>query len=953
MSYRFIRQSRRAILGACLVAACGGFTACTDSYDLDKPGNNPEWLGQSIYAELSNPDSKKLSGTFTNYLRLIDDLGEKEILSQTGSRTVFAANDEAFERFYAQNSWGVHKYEDLTLAQKKQLLYASMLDNALLVEMLSNVSNGDNAVTRGMALKHLTSASAIDTITFMHGVDMPENNSYWDSHRFSGLNLVMDNTTPLMVHFTNEQMVTNSITTTGENSDFEVITGKPYSEGLAFIFKDQILSDHENVTCQNGYIHQMQDVIVPPGNMAQLLRASSDTKLFSRMLDRFSVPLYDSRTTANYIDYCQQNGIENNIDSIYQLRYFSSRSQGNTELSTDPNKISIPADELLPYDPGWNQYTSASQATSAIDLTDLAAIFVPTDKAIEDFFINGAGKGVIQNYLNGNPNDAAHLVENIDNIPKNIVCALLSNLMKSSFIQTVPSKFGNILNDASDPIGISLSDLNTKDGAYDVRIANNGVLYILNKVYAPAKYVAVSAPALYDNSMSVINWAIQDKSVLGVNFYAYLLAMSANYGLFLPDNEAFGAPENKDNWYIDPTTLGSSKPRALRFYYDTKSPYIHCSSWEYDKVNHTVGDSIGSIPIANVKSQFVDILNYHTVVLNKGERIGTNHYYKTKHGGAIYVENADKNGAVSGGAQVNNGLTKATITEVYDNSSDGNGVAYRLNHLIQAPQNSVYSVLSDHDNYPQFNKFYELCQVDEKVCQWAGINTTTFNKQYKVFATGGLSSNDRVINFFNSYNYTVYAPNDDAMTIAHQQGLPTMDDVVALYDEYSGNDADPKEAQAAKAKAFKMLQEINRFIRYHIQDNSVFADNVITTSAYQTACVDDSKMFQKLTVSGGRGDLVVKDNYALAHNLSGIEIKDSNKDREVVNLMTRDYVIESNAISTSSFAVVHEISKPLNYHQNTDRYDDAWKEDTPTTQARLLNNWKSFLKAQSEGKNFY
>ena len=67
MSYRFIRQSRRAILGACLVAACGGFYACTDNYDLDKPGNTPEWLGQSIYAELSNPDSKKLTGTFTNY----------------------------------------------------------------------------------------------------------------------------------------------------------------------------------------------------------------------------------------------------------------------------------------------------------------------------------------------------------------------------------------------------------------------------------------------------------------------------------------------------------------------------------------------------------------------------------------------------------------------------------------------------------------------------------------------------------------------------------------------------------------------------------------------------------------------------------------------------------------------------------------------------------------------
>jgi uncharacterized surface protein with fasciclin (FAS1) repeats len=55
-----------------------------------------------------------LKGTFTNYLRLIDDLGYAETLAKTGSKTVFPANDEAFDRFYANNSWGVKRYEDLT-----------------------------------------------------------------------------------------------------------------------------------------------------------------------------------------------------------------------------------------------------------------------------------------------------------------------------------------------------------------------------------------------------------------------------------------------------------------------------------------------------------------------------------------------------------------------------------------------------------------------------------------------------------------------------------------------------------------------------------------------------------------------------------------------------------------------------------------------------------------------
>jgi len=37
-------------------------------------------------------------------------------------------------------------------------------------------------------------------------------------------------------------------------------------------------------------------------------------------------------------------------------------------------------------------------------------------------------------------------------------------------------------------------------------------------------------------------------------------------------------------------------------------------------------------------------------------------------------------------------------------------------------------------------------------------------------------------------------------------------------------------------------------------------------------------------------------------------------------------VIDSkkHSISTSSFAVVHQISTPLNIHADTDRYDGAW-----------------------------
>ena len=260
MSNRFINQSRHAMLGICATLAISGFYACTDSYDLDDKGNIPTNLGKSIYEELENPsEASSLHGTFKTYLRLIDDLGYKEVMSKTGSKTVFAANDSAFNEFFKSNKWNAKSYEDLTESMKKQLFYTSILDNAILTEMLSNVESSNSSVTRGIAMKHQTSANATDTIHHVWASELPVNNSYWTPYIKGGIDVVMDNTRPMMVHFTQEQMLNNGI----NSEDFAAITGRPYESGGTFIFKNKIIA--KDVTCQNGYVNQTDGVIVPFG----------------------------------------------------------------------------------------------------------------------------------------------------------------------------------------------------------------------------------------------------------------------------------------------------------------------------------------------------------------------------------------------------------------------------------------------------------------------------------------------------------------------------------------------------------------------------------------------------------------------------------------------------------------------------------------------------------------
>jgi len=938
MNYRFSELTMKALLAVCLAVTFGGLTSCSDDYDLDDKGNYPSWLGQSIYEELKNPNQEVLTGTFTNYLRLVDDLGYTETLSRTGSKTVFPANDAAFARFFANNSWGVKKYEDLTPAMKRQLLYSSMLDNAILIEMLSNVSNTATSVSSGIAMKHTTGANVIDTITHAWLSDLPVNNSYWDRYKAGGIDMVMDGTRPMMVHFTNEQLTANNITTMGSNSDFEIITGKAYSRdsAAAYIFRDRVIKS--DVTCKNGYIQQLEDVLVPPGNLAELIRTNGESKLFSRMLDRFSAPYYNATITNNYNDWAVANG-QTTIDSIFEKRYFSSRSQGST-LNYSPynvNKTTADVKTLLPYDPGWNTYTSGSVGTNA--LSDVAAMFVPTDAAMEKYFLTGSGATLIERY-GKKPNTLANLEENIDSIPAEITVAFLSNLMKSSFINSVPSKFANVMDDASDPMGITLSDLNKNtDGTYDVKIANNGVAYMLNTVFSPKKYVAVSAPAYLNQNMSIMNEAILDgESSSGhtylfsshANFYAYLLAMSANYALFIPTNEAFG------KYYIDPVYLGhTGHERALRFYYNkNKSPYVFCSAWSYNPSTNEIGDSIGMVSSSEFRTQMMDILNNHTIVLGSGEKLGSNKFYKTKAGGEIKITGAVK--TVRSGAQIDNDLPVSNVTNTYNQE---NGTAYAIDHIIQMPHESVYKILSNNN---QFSEFMDLCNYDDKseILSFAGLSTVpdkfgnTAQDAYTVFKrTKGLDQN---VSYFNAYNYTVYAPDNTAMEEAYSKGLPRWSEIKELMESVADKETSDPEYKQASALALAKCEAINNFIRYHFQDNAIYADNTVSGGTYATACADTLGIRSKLTISGGNDKMEVRDISGRPITING------NSSDKMVNQMARDFIFNgtattSTSLVSSSFSAIHEISSPLCLNTSK-RYDDMWR--TASAKRRLIGHQK-------------
>lgn len=917
----------------CISLICAGLIlSCSDKNEEVDEEIKPSWLGESIYTELQNPNQERLVGTFNTYLRLVDDLGYATTLSRTGSKTIFPANDEAFQRFFQSNSWGVGNYEQLSLAQKKLLLYSTMLDNALLVNMLSNVSNS-TTVDGGLAIKHQTSVSLIDSVRHIYGVmNMPRNNHWWTKYYDKGIDVVTDGTRPMMVHFTREQMVNNSITTIGENSDFQILTGEKYDadNNSAYIFNNKII--RKDVTCQNGYIHQLDKVLVPPGNMAEMLRSSKETSLFSRMVDYYAAPYFSQAITNQYNDWALANGAAIK-DSIFELRYVSSRSQ-NAALTIDPDNNALGNGRYLKFDLGWNQYYPAHGNVSSIDytITDMGALFAPSNDALKKYFLPGGAGAYLIDIYGAVANTEENLEENLDSMQSknpSIITSFIRNLQQSSFVETVPSKFPTIINDASENMGVSLSMISRKDDKYNIKIANNGIIYVTNELIAPDEYRAVLAPSSSYPDMYVMNWAVQDRSFLSLDFKYYLLAMSANYAFFIPDDAAF------ETFYIDPTSLKNDNPRALRFYkyvtnVKTGTSELRCDVHRYNVSDGSIGTDIietvryNSPSGAKYTSQLVDILNYHTLLLADGETIGKNHYYKTKHGGTVYISGNGVGATIGTSAQIDKDAMFAP-SKIKVDYSEANGHAYRIDHVIQAPQKSVSRVLQDNN---QFSEFYELCSgfAATDLLLKAGISDkendfkTTEQDQYTIFTSAyGTGTNkisnaclDENVKMFNTYNYTLYAPDNHAMEIAYQHGLPRWKDIQAELESYESAEDVPEDVMEANKLKIKAIRD---FCRYHFQTTSLYADKTIEGGFFESLCSNAIGMAEGYTVTGGDKKLTITDGTGSTHVIEA-------GGGHLVNQMARDYWFNSSrtnatSIVTSSFCAVHETSTPFYLYKDS------------------------------------
>lgn len=744
----------KALLNAALLSTVG-FTSCADDkfHLKDYEDSKPSFLGQSIYHELQN------RGEYSTVLRLIDDLEYAEVLSKTGSKTLFVANDEAYAKFFAEggNPWGVRSYDDLSKNQKRVLLNNSMLNNAYVLEMLANTEGGG----KNLCLRQGTSATASDSVTRWAVTELPQTLSLTETDWFKQLRskgdsvyMALDSTDPMMSHFLEGQMKEKNITT----GDIEKIMGQPWipdgTTSFGFINDCRIIDG--DVVCLNGYIHVLDKVLLAPGNMAEVIRSNGQTNLFSAMLDRFAAPYYNEQLTRQYKAL---NDIP--ADSVFEKRYISNRSQGGGKIAKRPDGLSFGEQQFLPFDPGWNQYAVSS---STVKEQDMAAMFVPSDEAMINYFVRGGGTDLIQRYgiLD---NTEENLLMNLYQIPLHLIQPLIQNLMKDSFNESVPSKFLTIVNDAQDQMFASYSSLEDyKLHIEKCLLANNGVIYVTNTVDAPADYASVIAPALTSSNTQIVRSVVRadDNFIEGTSynqaplkqyFSTYLKAMQSHFSFFVPVDEGlgnygyvepvsyatqpFGAKSN-NRWYwsfkYDDVTRGAVIPvEATAYIYNmSKGQQPGTDKKKGNSYVSKVTDAMGSGVGQQKRLNLIEMVDQHILVHEDPAGINDERtYYLSRNGAPLRLtekgtfEGKNVGMKVEGGFQVMindpaEGYTDndhtAVVLEGYDKTAAsngyGNGMTYLIDRPVQPTMRSVYNHFKvPADNNP-YSEFYELANPE-------------------------------------------------------------------------------------------------------------------------------------------------------------------------------------------------------------------------------------------------
>lgn len=837
--------------------------------------NDKVKTGSTLY------DNLQALGNYTTYLRLIDSFGgiqrafkneltddERKYMGSFDTLTVFSPNDEAFDRFFAHNAWtdeqgnAISSYEQLSDGQKLSLIYMSYIPGFV----TANSLHASESV-RGY-LRLYSYDRQFNLVPYKHtgGTDIntfpPDSYSYIDYAKELNQHIVdgvwigygtIGDYSGAAFAYRGGTMIWNDDywQYNGLSHDDLSFIGAADTEGSEHIKIGNAHITQPNQRCKNGYLHLVDEVVVPQPNLMYNLaqaRLGGKCSLASSLVQRFNYLKYD---------YLYYNDAFNVSDSAWTVRNSLLDRVSTTTIQTPA--IILPTDEAL------------------------KAFLLASDNPLWQFGINK------DNYY-----------DMLMSLPREVLQPFVKEWFRTSFTDVLPSRYSNMRSAKGHQLlaGVATPEA-YKLAVQQVIHAVDGIIVVVDavpnaedlrneltfvKLAGQVAGAALTANDRYDGKRSTSPFSTDYQREMH----------NKPFTMFVPTDEGL-----KQYGLVDPISMASNNRVSWRYWSLTPQSISYNGDgqiavaakayrYDYNKVRNTETDRpLGATFSSNanencangnygpIKRQLLtDMLDQHIVLQDVDSLLNTSrHWYLSRSGMPIYMkEHTNTNIVVNGGMQID--LNEKDVADKHDCimqlvGQNSTGTSVVIDRPMQPTSQNVFQRLQSNDAFSMFFEYAEALNnaYTLKEMLFGNEASEALSRKYTIFADPSGSyarygnANTMLVNFFHNFNYTIFVPTNEGMQKAVEAGLPTIESIEQFVEESLDDNGQLPDDKREQAQA-RYLTLLN-FLKYHFCDKSYFLEPDLESGDIEqttTACIDASNQ-QALTadINSGNGMLMVRD----------------------------------------------------------------------------------------------
>ena len=367
-------------------------------------------------------------GNYTQFVKAVEMVGYDDVLGKTGNFTVFAPDDEAFAEFF--NESGYSSLEDIPEDELEGIVYYHIVFWAYSKYML----------LYGLGVQDVN----IDysTLNFKKPTKfLPPKSTEYDT---LGRSYNVYHETKFIPVYSDELF-----SELEENASVNYEFLYPGSQYNGFnVDRAQVVE--WDVAAQNGWIHKINKVLIPPGNHDDIMEKRQEFSVFKKLLERNTYYQYSSSYTT------------------------AQANEGDVDEDGELDSLFLKMNSIFPSGSSPDIENTASNGQQ-----NLLTLFAPTNQALENFM-----------------NEHTRGYTSINQIGDYWINWYLRHYIGLNYW---PSRFGSLTEDWDWELTSNLVDCNVYESDIEYsQMASNGPFCGINKYFLPKIYESVAQPIIGD-----------------------------------------------------------------------------------------------------------------------------------------------------------------------------------------------------------------------------------------------------------------------------------------------------------------------------------------------------------------------------------------------------------------------------------------------------------------------